>query len=144
MDTTGLGTTGARGSHYTSGTGIRDLVGGLDVGAYVDLDGDQLAPLTLLPAQVGRRWCDEDTEACQRLYLAVLELSLADAGVISRWARPGRVSAWNRKTARAWLTAPNLPMVLNLADCCAALGIDVSRVRRLALPVTQRRVLPDH
>jgi hypothetical protein len=92
MDTTGLGTTGARSNYYTSGTRIHDLVGGLDVGAYIDPDGDLLAPLTLLPAQVGRRWCDEDTEACRRLYLAVLELSLADPGVISRLARPARVS----------------------------------------------------
>lgn len=103
---------------------LHELRGGLDVGPYISLDDAE--PLILLPGQLPRRGRDEPHHRCRSLWSAIL-LSAAEA---LRHPNP-KV----RNEARHWLMHPDAAVLVNLRDCCDALGLDVRAVQRKVLPV---------
>src|SRR5262249_6672170 len=94
-----------------------------------------LASYCVVPGQVDRRPRTALEQSWRRLCAAVL----LDAALSLRRPYPGRPDAAQaaRREAAAWLMAPDVPVAVNLRDCCAALGLSPRSVQRCLLPVRE-------
>jgi len=109
------------------------LTGGLVV-PDVNLDNDPLlidaAPL---PAQWPRRWSDGRADDWRRLMASVL----FDAFQALQHRQPGLKQS-RRDETMAWFAAPHSNVTVNLADVCAALGLQVRMVQAIAMDLVRQ------
>ena len=102
-------------------------------GGLEPVDWDEMEPATILPSQwrVPCRLCQC---GCTALALAVL----MNAYSALHQKISGLRSEKTRQQARDWFMQPDLDVIMNLRDCCEALGLDPANVRRRGLPVIRR------
>jgi hypothetical protein len=108
-----------------------DLCGGITMPEISWEQGTE--PLTLLPAQARHQ---PELLPYQRLLAAVL----TDTLLALQPPMPGRanLAQLTRWKAVRWFRFPDLGVMVNLRDCCEALGLNVRRVQRSVLPVFRR------
>ncbi|HKD69191.1 MAG TPA: hypothetical protein VKB84_20290, partial [Candidatus Binataceae bacterium] len=105
------------------------FLGGLVVPQVGNLDEHELlVPEVVLPGQLEAAPVSPEAEEWKRLCSAVLLDAIRS---INR--TPSRRLPGQRDEVLRWFRDADAPVVMNLNDCCSALGLDVGRVQREAL-----------
>jgi hypothetical protein len=102
-----------------------DQYGGIDTPAVAwDDDDSPITPLAALPGQVDRRAPSPAEQDWRTLAAHVMEGAIRDL-----CHRDPAV----RAAAAQWWGDPHLPVTINLADACGALGLRPGRTGKMAL-----------